>query len=109
MSAPSTAPWGKQLQATAYRSKLHQVCVANKSAAAFWVWICDSAAGATAQSSLAPHYVAANSREFFDFGDNPRLLESGVYVAACPLPSAFGLIAADDAFIEVVTTPFPIT
>jgi hypothetical protein len=82
------------------------VCVANKSAAAFWVWICDSAAGVTAQSSLCPHYVAPNTREVFDFTPFARLMTSGIYIAASTTPAAFALIAANDCYIEVAFQPF---
>lgn len=105
MSMPVTGPWVKELQATTIRSIIQQVVVANKSAAGFWAWICDSAAGALAQSSFAPHYVAPNTREVFEFATSWRLAESGIYVCACPLPSTFGLIPANDCFIEVSHQP----
>jgi hypothetical protein len=105
---PSTGPWVKELQASIVRSLLQQVCVANKSAAGFWVWICDSAAGAAVQSDLCPHYVAPNERQVFDFAPAPRLMVSGVYVGASTGAAAFVAIAADDCYIEVAYQPFPL-
>jgi hypothetical protein len=87
------------------RALLHGVKVANKSAAGFWLWVCDSANGAgvpPANSSSCPQYVAANTgNAFLDWIGAAQLMTAGIYVCASSDPVTLTLIPAADAFFEV--------
>lgn len=102
MSMPhGGSSWNSQVVVVGRRALFKAAFVANRGAAPFWMWVCDSATTGATAPTCVPVYVPSLTTQSLFMADVPRQMVNGIYVCATTDPEVKTLIAANDAFFEV--------
>jgi hypothetical protein len=93
----SDTGWERERLGCGKQCVVYGVAVANKGAADFWLWICDSAT----KEATKPYLVPAGQSNSLDWSLRPVKFNHGVYVCATTDPLTKTLITTQDAFFDI--------